>query len=96
MATKGEDSPYLQLVVLPVDNESCDLLIHEEENCRQESGNDGRRYCPPLEPITKWINDECSIWISEELALQDVWDLECWYLSYGSQLVDTHPHYHRD
>ena len=72
------DSPYLQLVVLPVDNESCDLLVHEEENSCQESGDDGRRHRPPLEPITKWVNDECSIWIGEEPALKDVRDIECW------------------
>ena len=56
--SKGRDSPYLQLVVLPVHNESCDLLVHEEENCRQESRNDGRRHRPSLEPITKWVNDK--------------------------------------
>ena len=83
-------------MVLPVDNESCDLLVHEEENSCQESGNDGRRHRPPLEPITKWVNDECSIWIGEELALKDVRDIEFWYVWYIGQDVDTHPHDHRD
>lgn len=39
--------PYLQLVLLPVDNDSGDLLVHEDQDGHQQGGQDTRRVHPP-------------------------------------------------
>ena len=40
-------SIYLQLVLLPVDDDRCDLLVHEDEDGAEQSRNDGDQWRPP-------------------------------------------------
>ena len=41
------NQPYHKLVFLPVDNDSCDLLIHENQNCSQQGGHNSYNRGPP-------------------------------------------------
>ena len=36
-----------KLVLLPVDNDSGDLLVHEDQDDRQQGRDDGSKNCPP-------------------------------------------------
>lgn len=60
---------YLQSVLLPVDDDSCDLLVHENQDGRQQRGEDGGQCEPPRvftahgvdEPLTvttRWLMSE--------------------------------------
>ena len=45
-----------QFVLLPVDNNGCDLLVHEDEDGGEESRRDGSYGTPPR-VSTKWRDD---------------------------------------
>ena len=40
--------PHLQLVLLPVDDDGGDLLVHEEEDGEEDGGEDGQEVDVPL------------------------------------------------
>ena len=47
LTTKENSNTHLELVLLPVDNDGGDLLVHEDENGDQQGGQCRRQAHPP-------------------------------------------------
>lgn len=54
-------SIYLEFMLLPVYNHSCDLLVHENENGDQQSGDNSRQGHPPG-VFSKWRDKPTAVW----------------------------------
>ena len=54
------DSTHFELILLPVDNDGCDLLIHEDENDSQQGGDDGGKDEPSGVLVAEWIDEPTS------------------------------------
>lgn len=59
---------YLEFMLLPVYNHSCDLLVHENENGDQQSGDNSCQVHPPG-VFSKWWDKPTAVrtrWLEEE------------------------------
>lgn len=59
---------YLEFMLLPVYNNSCDLLVHENENGDQQSRDSSRKVHPPG-VFSKWRHKPTTVrtcWLEEE------------------------------
>lgn len=65
---------YLQFILLSVDDDSCDLLIKENQNGRQESWNSGHKDDPPgvlvADGVDKpWTAGLCGLKSDDDLSV---------------------------
>lgn len=80
---------YLEFMLLPVYNNSCDLLVHENENGDQQS-RDGSRKVHPPGVFSKWRHKPTAVrtcWLEEERK-QSIWiHTTLWKINRGDTLL---------